>query len=137
MAVSAFYLQLMQNGVKLGPQNAQRARPQTPSRRPSLILLRKALPSLSSCCQDWPHPCQNTFSTDFIYQNLMVKANVVEETFQNRIKKLLFLILQQGKPEDFLNATNEDNITGERLKRVAEKLLDDIPATHILADLRL
>jgi GDP-L-fucose synthase len=33
----------------------------------------------------------STFPADFIYQNLMVQANVVEAAFQNGVKKLLFL----------------------------------------------
>ena len=33
----------------------------------------------------------NTYPTDFIYQNLMMQANVIEAAFQNGVKKLLFL----------------------------------------------
>ncbi len=33
----------------------------------------------------------NTYPADFIYQNLMVQANVVEAAFRNGVKKLLFL----------------------------------------------
>ena len=33
----------------------------------------------------------NTYPADFIYQNLMVQANVVEAAFQNGVQKLLFL----------------------------------------------
>ena len=33
----------------------------------------------------------NTFPADFIYQNLMMQANVIEAAFQNGVKKLLFL----------------------------------------------
>jgi GDP-L-fucose synthase len=33
----------------------------------------------------------NTFPADFIYQNLMVQANVVEAAFRNGVKKLLIL----------------------------------------------
>jgi GDP-L-fucose synthase len=33
----------------------------------------------------------NTFPADFIYQNLMLQANVIEAAFQNGVKKLLFL----------------------------------------------
>jgi GDP-L-fucose synthase len=33
----------------------------------------------------------NTLPADFIYQNLMVQANVIEAAFQNGVKKLLFL----------------------------------------------
>ena len=33
----------------------------------------------------------NTFPADFIYQNLMIQANVVEAAFRNGVKKLLFL----------------------------------------------
>jgi len=33
----------------------------------------------------------NTFPADFIYQNLMVQANVIDAAFQNGVKKLLFL----------------------------------------------
>lgn len=33
----------------------------------------------------------NTFPADFIYENLMIEANVIEASFRNNIKKLLFL----------------------------------------------
>lgn len=33
----------------------------------------------------------NTYPADFIYQNLMVQANVIEAAFQHGVKKLLFL----------------------------------------------
>ena len=33
----------------------------------------------------------NTFPADFIYQNLMMQANVIEAAFQNGVQKLLFL----------------------------------------------
>jgi GDP-L-fucose synthase len=33
----------------------------------------------------------NTFPADFIYENLMVQANVIEAAFQNGVRKLLFL----------------------------------------------
>ena len=33
----------------------------------------------------------NTYPADFIYQNLMMQANVIESAFQNDVKKLLFL----------------------------------------------
>lgn len=33
----------------------------------------------------------NNYPADFIYQNLMMQANVIEAAFQNGVKKLLFL----------------------------------------------
>jgi GDP-L-fucose synthase len=33
----------------------------------------------------------NTYPADFIYQNLMIQANVIDAAFQNGVKKLLFL----------------------------------------------
>ena len=33
----------------------------------------------------------NTYPAEFIYQNLMIQANVIEAAFQNGVKKLLFL----------------------------------------------
>ena len=33
----------------------------------------------------------NTYPAEFIYQNLMIEANVIDAAFQNRVKKLLFL----------------------------------------------
>ena len=33
----------------------------------------------------------NTYPVEFIYQNLMIQANVIEAAFQNGVKKLLFL----------------------------------------------
>ena len=34
----------------------------------------------------------NTYPADFIYQNLMVQANVIEAAFRNGVQKLLFLV---------------------------------------------
>lgn len=52
----------------------------------------------------------NTYPADFIYQNLMIQANVIEAAFQNGVKKLLFLgssciyprLAQQPMIEDVL-----------------------------------
>ena len=33
----------------------------------------------------------NTYPADFIYENLMVQANVIDAAFKNGVKKLLFL----------------------------------------------
>jgi len=33
----------------------------------------------------------NTFPADFIYQNLMIEANVIRSAFENNVKKILFL----------------------------------------------
>jgi len=62
----------------------------------------------------------NTYPADFIYQNLMMQANVIEAAFQNDVKKLLFLgssciyprMAQQPMREDALltgtlESTNE------------------------------
>ena len=32
-----------------------------------------------------------TYPADFIYQNLMIQSNVIEASYKNRVKKLLFL----------------------------------------------
>jgi GDP-L-fucose synthase len=52
----------------------------------------------------------NTYPADFIYQNLMMQANVIDAAFQNGVKKLLFLgssciypkLAQQPMREDAL-----------------------------------
>jgi GDP-L-fucose synthase len=52
----------------------------------------------------------NTYPADFIYQNIMVQANVIEAAFQNGVQKLLFLgssciyprMAQQPMSEDAL-----------------------------------
>jgi GDP-L-fucose synthase len=62
----------------------------------------------------------NTYPADFIYQNLMIQANVIEAAFQNGVQKLLFLgssciyprMAQQPMREDallkgMLEPTNE------------------------------
>ena len=33
----------------------------------------------------------NTYRAEFIYDNLMIQANVIDATFKNGVKKLLFL----------------------------------------------
>ena len=40
----------------------------------------------------------NSYPADFIYQNLMVQANVIEAALRNGVKKLLFLV---GLKKDF------------------------------------
>jgi len=62
----------------------------------------------------------NTYSAEFIYQNLMIEANIIHAAFQNGVKKLLFLgssciyprAVEQPMREDALltgtlEATNE------------------------------
>jgi len=62
----------------------------------------------------------NTYPADFIYQNIMIEANVIHAAFQNGVKKLLFLgstciypkSVKQPMPEaalltDVLESTNE------------------------------
>jgi GDP-L-fucose synthase len=58
----------------------------------------------------------NTYPSDFIYENLMVQANVIDAAFQNGVQKLLFLgssciyprMAQQPMREDtLLNGTLE------------------------------
>ena len=33
----------------------------------------------------------NTYPADFIYQNLMIEANVINSAYENKVKRLLFL----------------------------------------------
>ncbi len=58
----------------------------------------------------------NTYPADFIYQNLMIEANVIEAAFRNGVRKLLFLgssciyprlALQPMAEEDLLTGTLE------------------------------
>jgi len=62
----------------------------------------------------------NTYPADFIYQNLMIEANVIHSAFENGVKKLLFLgssciypklakqpMREESLLSDYLEATNE------------------------------
>lgn len=40
----------------------------------------------------------NTYPADFIYQNLMMQANVIEAAFQNGVQKLLFWVPAASTP---------------------------------------
>ena len=50
----------------------------------------------------------NTYPADFIYQNLMVQANVIEAAFQNGAQKLLFLGSSCIYPREALQPMAED-----------------------------
>lgn len=49
----------------------------------------------------------NTYPADFIYQNLMMQANVIEAAFQNGVQKLLFLGSSCIYPRQALQPMNE------------------------------
>ena len=62
----------------------------------------------------------NSFPADFIYSNLMIETNIIHSSFENNVKKLLFLgssciypaLNKQPIPEDslltgLLESTNE------------------------------
>ena len=50
----------------------------------------------------------NTYPADFIYQNLMMQANVINSAFQNGVKRLLFLGSSCIYPRDASQPMRED-----------------------------
>ena len=50
----------------------------------------------------------NTYPADFIYQNLMVQANVIEAAFRNGVRKLLFLGSSCIYPRNVAQPMRED-----------------------------
>ena len=56
----------------------------------------------------------NTYPADFIYQNLMVQANVIEAAFQNGVQKLLFLGSPQSSTWPKLHNVSTSELNGNR-----------------------
>lgn len=52
----------------------------------------------------------NTFPADFIYENIMIQSNVIYASFQNNVKKLLFLGSSCIYPKSSIQPINEDSL---------------------------
>ena len=52
----------------------------------------------------------NTYPADFIYENIMIQTNVVHASFQNKVKKLLFLGSSCIYPKSTKQPINEDSL---------------------------
>lgn len=62
----------------------------------------------------------NTYPAEFIYQNLMIQNNVINQAFSNRIKKLLFLGSSCIYPRIAPQPIPEDALLGGRLEPTNE-----------------
>ena len=82
----------------------------------------------------------NTYPADFIYQNLMMQANVIEAAFQNSVQKLLFLGSSCIDPRYF-RPTEVETLLGDPTKAkqklgwVPEITLDQMIEEMVAADL--
>lgn len=62
----------------------------------------------------------NTYPAEFIYQNLMVQANVIDAAFRNGVKKLLFLGSSCIYPRDVAQPMREDALLTGTLESTNE-----------------
>mgnify|MGYP001270551278 CR=1 FL=1 len=62
----------------------------------------------------------NTYSADFIYQNLMIEANVINSAYTNNIKRLLFLGSTCIYPKAVAQPMSEDAILTDVLEPTNE-----------------
>jgi len=62
----------------------------------------------------------NTYPAEFIYQNLMIEANVIDAAFQNGVQKLLFLGSSCIYPKDVVQPMREDALLTDVLEPTNE-----------------
>src|SRR3954471_3914667 len=62
----------------------------------------------------------NTYRADFIYQNLMIEANVIHEAYRNGVTKLLFLGSSCIYPKMAEQPMNEDALLSGFLEQTNE-----------------
>ena len=62
----------------------------------------------------------NTFGADFIYENIMIQSNVINASFKNKVKKLLFLGSSCIYPKNSINPINEDSLLTGELEKTNE-----------------
>ncbi|WAW11318.1 GDP-L-fucose synthase [Oxalobacter vibrioformis] len=62
----------------------------------------------------------NTFPAEFIYQNLMIEANVIEAAFRNKVKKLLFLGSSCIYPKEAMQPMAESALLTGQLEQTNE-----------------
>ena len=62
----------------------------------------------------------NTYPADFIYQNLIIEANVIKSAYENKVKRLLFLGSTCIYPKDVEQPMREDAILTDVLEPTNE-----------------
>lgn len=62
----------------------------------------------------------NTYPADFIYQNMMIEANVIHCAFKNKVKRLLFLGSTCIYPKDATQPMNENSLLTDVLEPTNE-----------------
>jgi len=62
----------------------------------------------------------NTYPADFIYQNLMIEANIIHAAYQNQVKRLLFLGSTCIYPRDVEQPMREDALLTDTLEPTNE-----------------
>tara|TARA_B100001063_G_scaffold246578_1_gene286399 strand:- start:1243 stop:2166 length:924 start_codon:yes stop_codon:yes gene_type:complete len=62
----------------------------------------------------------NTYGADFIYENIMIQSNVINASFKNKVKKLLFLGSSCIYPKNSINPINEDSLLTGELEKTNE-----------------
>jgi GDP-L-fucose synthase len=58
----------------------------------------------------------NTFPADFIYQNMMIEANIIHSAYQNEVKRLLFLGSTCIYPKEVKQPMREDALLTDMLE---------------------
>ena len=62
----------------------------------------------------------NTYPAEFIYQNLMIEANVIDAAYQHKVKRLLFLGSTCIYPKDAKQPISEDALLTGKLESTNE-----------------
>jgi len=62
----------------------------------------------------------NTYPADFIYQNMMIEANIIDAAYQNNVKRLLFLGSTCIYPKAVVQPMREDSLLTDVLEPTNE-----------------
>jgi GDP-L-fucose synthase len=62
----------------------------------------------------------NTYPADFIYQNMMIEANVINSAYENKVKRLLFLGSTCIYPKEVKQPMREDALLTDTLEPTNE-----------------
>ena len=62
----------------------------------------------------------NTFKSEFLYENLMIQSNVINSSFKNGVKNLIFLGSSCVYPKTFLRPIKETDLLSNYLEQTNE-----------------
>jgi GDP-L-fucose synthase len=62
----------------------------------------------------------NTYPAEFIYQNLMIEANIIHASFLNNVSRLIFLGSSCAYPNDIKRKISESDLLSSRVEKTNE-----------------